>query len=451
MIKYSSYTKPVSITLPGVEITRANILKMDADGITAGYISGQNLSGANDLSGNGHNLARVNIAGDYPKLISNGFGTHKVVRFGGDSKDYFNFTEITTVRAFLWIGLETVSTDEVLANFLGSDTTYYQLSRQSATDIYTNPICPRGIFWFLNGGINDTNYKCVRQAVRLNGKKISAHGTVLPTAMSIITCNFSENVRINNLGMDRVPSRIFGGDVMTLKLFSDVLTDAEWKSEIKYWGQTKGITTNISGHNPIVHNEGDSFAANGFAPNLNNGTFFESIGNFAITSVATTSAVAGSKVADVITRSDNNTIPNNVITDIIMQVGINDCHVYYLNSMAQQTSDFSTAIESLYQKLKAKQQFTHLFWGNLPQIYIPFVDTGIHQAWIDAIPYHYIYNNALAQLAINHSDVTIVDISSVSDGATAANYQTGDGLHPSGLGYYLIIQLFIAAIKTKFP
>jgi lysophospholipase L1-like esterase len=184
---------------------------------------------------------------------------------------------------------------------------------------------------------------------------------------------------------------------------------------------------------------------------LNNGTFFESIGNFAITSVATTSAVAGSEVADVITRSDNNTIPNNVITDIILQVGINDCHAYYLNSTAQQASDFATGIESLYQKLKAKQQFTHIFWGNLPQIYIPYVDTGIHQAWIDAIPYHYIYNNALAQLAINHSDVTIVDISSVSDGATAANYQTGDGLHPSALGYYLIIQLFIAAIKTKFP
>jgi lysophospholipase L1-like esterase len=447
IVVYKTKSYPVTNNVAGVEITDGNILKMFSDGITGGYISGQNLSGFNDLSGSGNNGAKVVVSTDV-KLITNGFGTHKVVRFAGTDCNYFNFTELTNVRSFIWIGLENTAADGVLSPLFGSDATYYQLSRMSATDPLTAAaINARGIFQFVNGGINTALYKCVRQAVRLNGKCISAHGTDIPTTMSILSGTFSENVRCNNLAMDRVTSRIFAGDVILFKLYNKVLSDAELRNEISYWGVTLGITTDFKGHHAKLHNEGDSFAA-AFSTNLNNGSI-EGAGNFALTSVVTDSAVAGSKVEDLITRSDNNTIPNTPYTDMMIQVGINDVHAYYANSAAQQRADFAARIESFYTKIKAKQAFTKLFWGNVPEVYVPNISVPTHQAWVDAVPFHYIYNEELAALAVRHPEVYIIDVKSVMDGVTAANY-SADGLHPSTVGYAAILALYQSTINTAY-
>jgi len=414
------------------QTTNVNI-KMFSDGITAGYIGAQNkLSGFNDLSGNGNNGSRTQVIdGTHPELVANGFGTHKIVRLKGVNTSYFSFTEITNAKSFIWIGLETQASSPLLAPLFGSSATYYQNSRGDAT------INSRGIFL---STADTTNYKWTRKSVRVNGKLISAHGTSVPQTMSIITGVNDTAFRFNDLAMDRVASRIFAGDIILFKSWSDSLTDSQMKNEVKYWGDQLGITVNWSGVPSTVHVEGDSMAL-GFTQYP---FHIDKAPNMPISIYATTS-VAGSKVATMSDRSDNNTIPNASRTDFIVQCGINNCNAYYLNSVAQQTSDFTAELNTFYSKIMAKNNPTHIFWGNLP-----VATAGAAQAILDAIPYHYIYNDALTALAAAHTNVHIVDIATVLDGTVSADY-SADKFHPSAQGYGKMETAYLNAINAIYP
>lgn len=443
--KYGEYSNVASDTT-SAEITDGNILKYYSNGITAGYISGDHLTGLNDLSGQNNHASKAVVA-DEVHLVTNGFGTNKVIRLGGNTKSYMHFTEITTARSFIWIGLENTVVDDVLAPLFGSDATYYQNGRMTIANPWVGgALNSRGIFDFVAGGVNTANFKWVRQNIRVNGKKVSAHGTDVPTSMSIITGTNSEAFRLNNLAMDRVPSRVFGGDLILFKIFDKVLSEDELKSEIIHWGSTFGINVSISGISHTVHMEGDSFVANGGATWGNNG-IWDIAPNFPISGTIANTAVAGSKIESIIARSDNNTIPNQAFTDIIINCGINDCGTYYTNSVAQQRSDFAGRLESMYQKLKTKNQFNHLFLGNT--VTICEAQSAVLQATIDAIPYHYIYNEEFAVLAANHSDVHIVPVNTILDGTITADYTT-DGIHPSAQGLDKLWKGYLSVINSIY-
>ena len=419
----------ITNNVAAVEQTADVNIKLLSDGITAGYITSGHLSGFNDLSGN-NNHGATQVIGSTVDIITNGFGTHKVVRFLGIDSAYFTFTEITNAKSFIWIGLETVASSPLLAPLFGSSATYYQNSRGDSV------VNDRGIFKLTT---DTTNYKWPRKTVRVNGKLINSHGTSVPQTMSIITGVNNVEFRFNALSLDRVPSRIFAGDLILFKSWSESLTDSQMKNEVKYWADQLGITVNWSGVPSTVQHEGDSMANGLFSTPFD----LDKAANMPV-SIYTNSSVSGSKVATMSTRSDNNTIPNEARTDFVIQCGINNCNLYYENSAAQQRSDFAAELAAFYSKIMAKNNPTHIFWGNLP-----VCDARATQAIKDAVAFHYIYNEELAALAAAHSNVHIVDIASVLDG-TIADDLSADGFHPSPAGYQKMQTAFLSVINSIY-
>lgn len=431
-VVFGGISYSVTNNVQAVEQTANVGIKMLADGITAGYIGALNkLSGFNDLSGNNNNGARVQISdGTHPELIMNAFGTHKAVRLKGLNTSYFSFAEITNARSFIWIGKEDIATSPLVAPILGSTATYYQYSRGQAA--YND----RGIFYY---SAVTTNYKWTRQQVRVNGKLINPHGTSVPTEVKIICgVNDIEDTRLDCLAVDRVPSRIFGGDILLFKIFSDRLTDIQMRNEVGYWSAQLGISINWSGVPNKVQYEGDSmafFATSPFA--------IDKAPNMPV-SATTSSSASGSKVSTMSARSDANTIPNEPRTDFFIQCGINNCNAYYNNSAAQQRADFAAELSVFYSKIMAKNNPTHIFWGNLP-----VCDARATQAIEDAVPFHYIYNEELDALAAAHANVHIIDIASVIDG-TIADDLSADGFHPSAAGYAKMQIAYLAVVNEIY-
>jgi lysophospholipase L1-like esterase len=422
----------VTNNVEAVEITAGLLLKYYANDIDAGYITGTDLSGINDLSGNTKHGTAAGIG--YPQYIANGLGTNKVIRLGGNNTSYFTFTELTNIKSFIWIGKETTAVSGALSPLFGNTNMSYDNNARNSTT-------SRGVFE------RDGTYPWYCKKLRINGVCKNAHMNVVPTSVSIVAGSSTVATRANNLGMDRVVSRIFGGDVLLLKFFSTELTEKQLLSEITYWSNQLSISISYEGLKGSTLFVGDSISYGlshyGIAQTKLSAQIKYPISKFEET------GVGGATSQGIIDLSDANSLPLEK-TDIFCHVGINDCHAYYTQSEATQRANFAANLASIYTKLKAKQGFNHVFIGLVGDIYEANVTLPDNQAWIDAIPYHYIYNEEITAFAAAHpTDVHLVNSRTVMNGTTAANY-SADGLHLSGTGYNALMDLYVASVLTVY-
>ena len=197
------------------------VLWLRADAVT---VSGSDISQIDDASGNANHATASGTARPTVDSIN---GTAAYLIDGGVHAVPTLTSEVTTARTiFLVYDRTGLATPPTLSSILGSDATYYDLAGGA-----TQPN-------MFDGAHTSANLRGVSEGgtaeVRINGdwaeivtESSGATKTQKPATPSVVTLIADGNLRFDNLGMDRVTSRVDHSRRGDLIVYSSVLTARE--------------------------------------------------------------------------------------------------------------------------------------------------------------------------------------------------------------------------------
>jgi len=164
-----------------------------------------------DLSNNNNNPTQ-NISSKKPLYIDNYgavFNNKPIIYFDG-SDDYLEFSTINDIRTLFFLGNEDSNATDKLRPLLGHSTLY---------DFH------RGNNKIIFGG--NTSEFIKNGKTYINGHIIDIFNTLMPTKLSIININTTDNISANNISNDRINyGRLWQGNIAEIIIYSQILNDS---------------------------------------------------------------------------------------------------------------------------------------------------------------------------------------------------------------------------------
>ncbi len=168
-------------------------------------------------SGPKKNDAIQKDASKCPELVKNALNGYNIVNFSGKGQHLSFTTPLSTIRTVFWVIRE--NTCDISFQPLLGDPKTHDFHRGAVKEFWNQSYAAPGV----KSGVT-----------RINGAKIDAFNTFVPTQFSIISLQSSGNCNAGNFSFDRAVTRSWNGSLAELIIYEKSLSDEEVKNVESY-------------------------------------------------------------------------------------------------------------------------------------------------------------------------------------------------------------------------